>query len=367
MLFAAVFLGVLGAGLAAVLVYETQGGPAELLTPEIGSPRSPNPSAPVPPALEAKGDSEGVTHAPAPMSESPARPYGVGSRQSNGTWSGTAATCDVDVPETAGPGLPETRIRPSVPKRFDGQQERPDSGAGGAETANKPESYVAVPEDMVLVPEGEFARAVYSLDGTRILRWEKKRLPSFLIDRHEVTVVQFLDFVEMSNYVPADKNGWNVDILRSCCRRNAYYPVARVSPEDAAAYARWVGKRLPTDDEWEKAARGTDGRLYPWGNEYDADASDSSGLYNVGIRLKGKSPYGCTDMYGGMCEWTLLGAGEAAVGPPASSGFKWALRKNTEGSVDCPAIQFFTEQQTRQERDWSWGFRCAKSVEPEKK
>ena len=150
-------------------------------------------------------------------------------------------------------------------------------------------------------------------------------LDVFWIDKTEVTIEMFSQFVTETGYqTTAEVNGFGYTRLdydwQEVPHANwmdpdgdgvpdlSYLPVTQVSWYDAQAYCAWVGRRLPTEAEWEKAARGTDGRIFPWG-DITPDSSllsfnKESGISQVGSYPNGASPYGALDMSGNVWEWT---------------------------------------------------------------
>jgi len=128
---------------------------------------------------------------------------------------------------------------------------------------------------------------------------------AYRISRTPVTNAEYARFVAATGHKPPShwKGQTPPDELLD-------HPVVNVTWHDAVAYAEWVGARLPTEEEWEKAARGTDGRVYPWGDAFDPDRcntyeSDIGSTTPVGqYSPGGDSPYGCADMAGNVWEWT---------------------------------------------------------------
>src|SRR5262249_52037252 len=121
-----------------------------------------------------------------------------------------------------------------------------------------------------------------------------------------VTGAQYEKYVRATGAPPPDR--WEGST--TCPPPLRDRPVFNVSWFEAMEYARWAGKRLPTEAQWEKAARGVDGRLCPWGNRFERwrcncrETSEKDGL-RAGRRAGGASPYGCLDMAGNVWEWTL--------------------------------------------------------------
>jgi formylglycine-generating enzyme required for sulfatase activity len=133
-------------------------------------------------------------------------------------------------------------------------------------------------------------------------------LPAYAIEIFEVTNDQFAAFVEEAGYVTEAEqeggSGW-----RGYAEGRGNHPVVKVSWNDAQAYCDWAGRRLPSEAEWEKAARGPDGFLYPWGNEWDPDKANVKeagfrGTTPVGLFPENVSPYGVYDLAGNVWEWT---------------------------------------------------------------
>jgi len=187
----------------------------------------------------------------------------------------------------------------------------------------------SAPEGMVRIPEGDFDFQVSGIEveggndpgvdvqypwegNARRFHRHTMRMKPFYVDRTPVTNGQFKKFVDATHYHPKDDHNF----LRAW--KDGMYPkgwenkpVTWVSIEDARAYASWSGKRLPHEWEWQYAAQSADARLYPWGNEWNADAQPpvdsgpSQGtLADVAAFPKGASPFSVLDVEGTVSQWT---------------------------------------------------------------
>jgi serine/threonine-protein kinase len=150
--------------------------------------------------------------------------------------------------------------------------------------------------EMITVPAGEF---LLGSDEPGALSERQVSLPTFQVDKYEVTNASYQLFVEETGH----RAPWG-----TYPDGQSNDPVTSVAWADASAYCQWAGKRLPTEAEWEKAARGTDGRRYPWGDVWRDDLANTSqagttGPQPVGSYPEGASPYDIQDMAGNVWEW----------------------------------------------------------------
>jgi formylglycine-generating enzyme required for sulfatase activity len=167
-----------------------------------------------------------------------------------------------------------------------------------------------VPEGMVAVTAGAYTIGRDGADPI-VQPAHIVDLPAFFIDRAEVTNAAYKTFVDATGHQPP--SNWTGTIFPE--GRDAF-PVTGVTWQDAADYAAWAGKRLPTEAEWEAAARGTDGRIYPWGNGFRSGVANigskpdkatpdqyPEGIKEAGRYPEGASPTGAVDMIGNAWEW----------------------------------------------------------------
>jgi serine/threonine-protein kinase len=257
-----------------------------------------------------------------------------------------------------------------------------------------PEPNVSPKDGMTLiyVPEGEFWMGAPDSDANAD-KDERPRhkvyLDAFWIDRTEITIAMFERFVNATGYLTEAEtrgesyvhnvNGW--EVVEGATWQHPYgewsdvngmgaYPVGHISWADASAYCQWAGRRLPTEAEWEKAARGTDERMYPWGNDISCERAQFTGcngdLRMAGATLEGASPYGALDMAGNQWEWVFdwykpsyysesperNPTGPKAGGLHVQRGGSWLMEASFQRSTNRSGIVL----------DQTWqsdGFRCA--------
>lgn len=268
-----------------------------------------------------------------------------------------------------------------------------------------------IPDDMANVPAGEFLMGSPSdMGGLPDEQPQRKvYLGSFYIDRYETTNEAYAAFVRSTGHSFPENSNPHATVWTAAGPIPGIerHPVINVSWLDAAAYCNWAGKRLPTEAEWEKAARGTDSRRYPWGNDWDirlansasfwagrtiefssgadwdafwvkgegADLARTKGIQGeiltlpVGSFPSAVSPYGLYDMAGNVAEWVEDWYDpnyykSAPLADPAGPT-RGAIKSMRGGSWLKPAISLRTS-----DRDWGTidsrpsgtGFRCAKDA-----
>ena len=228
--------------------------------------------------------------------------------------------------------------------------------------------------DLVRIPAGNFMFGVAKPETDHELSQRTIHLHEFWIGCNPVTNAQFARFVEATHYrTTAEDTGFSrvwsggrwVEVEGAYWRRpesprgnvdkRLHHPVVCVSWFDAQAFCEWAGLRLPSEKEWEKAARSTDGRIYPWGNEQPSQERANFALRqgktnSVGqFSPAGDSPYGISDMAGNVWEWTSSwfdARGNHTIRPRVVRGGAWSsepqnLRATYRLDVD-PALRFNT-------------------------
>ena len=298
----------------------------------------------------------------------------------------------------ATPGEPSSAIK-SLMQRMSDMTKQPLVGFSHEHTI-VPQTMVAIaatkpaadaPDGMIRIPGGDF---VFAVNGTEIegsanpgvdvqYPWEnvprrynehKIKVAPYYIDKYPVTNAQFKRFVDATKYAPKD----TMNFLRDW--KNGTFPagwenrpVTWVSLEDARAYALWVGKRLPHEWEWQFAAQGTDGRVYPWGNAWQADnvphqvtGRMMTGPDAVDAHPQGASPYGVMDMVGNVWQWTdefmdehtrtaILRGGEYYQPQGSIWYFPQAYRNNEHSKLLLMAPGY--------DRSGGVGFRCVRDAQ----
>ena len=279
-------------------------------------------------------------------------------------------------------GKPESAVPPVKPHGLEGEAKPAEKGKAATNSGAALKPAIPHPAEiagkdgapMVLVPAGEFIMGSDKGDEDEA-PIHRVYLDAFYLDKFEVTNGRFAKYVEAVQSEPpwgfADKDTPLVQADR---------PVRWVSWMDATGYCLWAGKRLPTEAEWEKAARGTDGRIYPWGNDPPTPAHAVFGLKEggaetvspVGNRDKGKSPYAVHDLAGNLYEWVMDWYDEEfysnfaknpAINPRGpSEGTAKAQRGGSYINNPYRLRSSFRTKGNPTEQDPNVGFRCAQDV-----
>lgn len=222
------------------------------------------------------------------------------------------------------------------------------------------------PPDMVWIPAGTFTLGLdpagelpsFISDRTSSKNAQPQHemfLDAFYMDIHEVSYAEFLQFRPQAKYPEGRFN----------------QPIRAISWYEADAYCLWLGKRLPTEFEWEKAARGLAGHRYVWGNEFQKEnANFGKTVQPTGQYPNDVSEFDVFDLNGNVSEWTASGylpyPGSTFKDPNFGQGYKvirgGAINKREHGFLKEFALLAYRNFAPPQMRSWDTGFRCARSA-----
>jgi formylglycine-generating enzyme required for sulfatase activity len=234
------------------------------------------------------------------------------------------------------------------------------------------------PSGMTEIPAGEFLykSARSFLSPNEVIPYpgfdssQTVPMPRYFIDTYPVTNEQFKAFLSAAKYQPKD----TANFLKYWTKGNPpagkeKHPVVYVSLEDARAYARWAGKRLPTEIEWQYAAQGTDGRKYPWGPAFDSSKCNVGRGSTTAVDAfpAGKSPFGVMDLVGNIWQWTgdVYDNGTFYIGMVRGGSFYdptssfWYIKGGPQ-PVDNPQVVLLVSPGF--DRCGTVGFRCVKDA-----
>jgi len=226
-----------------------------------------------------------------------------------------------------------------------------------------------VPGEMVLIPAGEFLMGTNSKDDGDVISFpeRKLKLPAFWIDKYEVTNMEFREFSVTSGY-PGEGAAKGYDWRDYAVLGKENVPVIYITWKDANEYCKAKGKRLPTEEEWEYAARGPNGNIYPWGNEWEDGRSNT---YEMGRdfvdigKYDDVSYFGVHDMFGNVQEWTdsWFETYPGGVKDP-NSGKTLRVARGQSPTYRGKSGTLYDRFAQEPTALYNFGFRCAKDADP---
>lgn len=229
------------------------------------------------------------------------------------------------------------------------------------------------PGDMVLIPAGEFMMGNDDVPknaaGLETPAHKVTMDKPYYIDVFEVTNGQWIKFLTESR--TKVESNWRP--MYSIGKED--FPVSNLTLDDAKAYCEWAGRRLPTEAEWERAARGPENFSFPWGNVYDPSKSNTNdmnfnGLVEVGSFETDKSGYGVYDMMGNVQEWTSerlrpYPKSKARNNPAFTGRFRLYALRGSSFAFKGSSMNLMTRSGYPAKAQYGTGFRCAKDAEEE--